>query len=42
MGYYPRKGPEMLEITSFAATARVVNWGSEGIEILSGTQNRGL
>ena len=37
-----RKWQEMLEITSFAAAARVVNRGSQGIEILSGPQNRGL
>ena len=34
MCYNPRKLPEMLEITSFADAARVVYWGSQGIEIL--------
>ena len=34
MGYNPRKQTKMLEITSFADTARVVYHGSQGIEIL--------
>ena len=42
VGYNPRKWPEMAEITSFADDARVVYRGSEGIETLPGSKNRGL
>ena len=42
MDYSPRKRPEMPEITSFDDAARVVYRGSQGIEILSGPENRGL
>ena len=34
--YSPRKQPEMLEIMSFDAAARVMYRGSRGIEILPG------
>ena len=42
MDYSPRKRPEMLEITSFDDAARFVYRGSQGIEILPGSKNRGL
>ena len=34
MGYNPQKRLEMVEITSFADSARVMYRGSQGIEIL--------
>ena len=40
--YSPQKRSEMPEITSFDDVARVVYWGSRGIEILPGPKNRGL
>ena len=36
MGYNPQKRLEMVEITSFADSARVVYRGSQGIEIIPG------
>ena len=42
MGYNPQKQLEMVEITSFADSARVVYQGSQGIEILAGPENGGL
>ena len=41
MDYGPRKWPEMPEITSFGDAAGVVYRGSQGIEILSVSENRG-
>ena len=35
-GYNPRKWPEVLKMTSFADSSRVVYRGSQGIEILPG------
>ena len=40
--YGPQKRPEMLKIMSFDEAIRVMNRGSRGIEILPGTENRGL
>ena len=40
--YSPPKRAEMREITSFDDAARVVYWGSRGIEILPGPEKRGL
>ena len=42
MDYIPRKRPEMPEITSFDDAARFMDPGSQGIEILHGSENRGL
>ena len=42
MDYRPRKWPEMREITIFYDAPRVMYRGSRGIEILPGTENRGL
>ena len=42
MGYNPRKHPKMAQMASFADPTRVVYWGSQGIEILPGPENRGL
>ena len=36
------KRPKMPEITSYDDDARVMYWGSRGIEILPGPKNRGL
>ena len=40
--YNPQKWPEMRKIMSFGDAARVMYWGSRGIEILPGPENRGL
>ena len=42
VGYNPRKWPEMAEIASFADDARVMYRGSQGIETLPKSENRGL
>ena len=42
MGYNPQKRLEMVEITSFADSARVVYRGSQGIEIIPGPKIVGL
>ena len=41
MGYNPRKGPEMAKNTRFADLPRVVDRGSEGLEILLGLKIMG-
>ena len=41
MGYNPQKRLEMVEITSFADSARVVYRGSQGSEIFPGLENHG-
>ena len=40
--YSPGKRPEIPKIMSFDDAARVMYWGSRGIEILPGPKNRGL